>query len=86
MSSLSRWVLAHKRVVVVAWLVLTVAGVCAAGPATRALDNDPSVPHKEGFATDAAIAKHYPADPGASSPLLPVVTLPRGKTAHSPGV
>lgn len=86
MSSLSRWVLSHKRTVVLGWLILTVAGVAAVGPASNALKSDSSVPNKEGWATNAAIAEHYGADPDGSSPLLPVVTLPRGETVRSPGV
>ena len=35
MPALTRWVLAHKRTVVAIWAVLTVAGMVAAGPATR---------------------------------------------------
>ena len=86
MSSLARWVLAHKRLVVLGWVLVTVAGIAAMGPASAALKNDPSVPNKEGFATDAAIAKRYVTSPGDSSPLLPVVVLPRGQTVRSPGV
>ena len=37
MSSLTRWVLAHKRTVVVFWVLLTVVGIGAAGPASDAL-------------------------------------------------
>lgn len=48
MSSLTRWVLAHKRTVVLGWLVLTLAGMAAAGPATKALKPEFSVPDKEG--------------------------------------
>jgi hypothetical protein len=29
MSSLARWVLAHKRTVVISWIVLTIAGLAA---------------------------------------------------------
>ena len=86
MSLLGRWVLSHKRIVVVCWLVLTLAGVAAVGPASNALQNDPSVPHKEGWATNAAIAERYGADPAGTSPLLPVVALPRGETVRSPRV
>jgi putative drug exporter of the RND superfamily len=45
-SSLTRWVLSHKRTVVVLWLVLTVAGVAAAGPAGDALTPGYAVPGK----------------------------------------
>jgi putative drug exporter of the RND superfamily len=86
MSSLTRWVLAHKRIVVVSWIVLTVAGIAASGPASKALDQKFSVPGKEGWETNVAIAKHYRGTGGDSSPLLPVVTLPQGKTVSSPGV
>ncbi|WP_259312412.1 MMPL family transporter [Capillimicrobium parvum] len=86
MSSLGRWVLAHKRFVVVCWIVLTVAGVAAVGPAANALESDPSVPQKEGWVTNAAIAGRYGTDPGGGAPLVPVVTLRGGETVRSPGV
>src|SRR5438477_597064 len=86
MASLTRWVLSHKRIVVVFWIVATVAGVAASGPASKALNQKFSVPNKEGWETNVAIAKRYAGTGGDSSPLLPVVTLPAGKTVDSPGV
>jgi putative drug exporter of the RND superfamily len=86
MASLTRWVLAHKRIVVAFWIVATVAGIAASGPASDALTQKFSVPNKEGWETNVAIAKHYRGTGGDSSPLLPVVTLPAGKTVDSPGV
>jgi hypothetical protein len=53
-SSLTRWVLAHERIVVVWWLVLTIAGLAAAGPAIDALEPGFSVPDKEGWETNEA--------------------------------
>jgi putative drug exporter of the RND superfamily len=85
-SSLTRWVLAHKRIVLVGWIVLTVAGIAAAGPATGRLDQKFSVPGKEGWETNVAIAKHYRGTGGDTAALLPVVTVPKGKTVSSPGV
>jgi putative drug exporter of the RND superfamily len=85
-SSLTRWVLAHKRIVVVSWIVLTIAGMAAAGPATDALEPEFSVPNKEGWETNVAIADHYRGTGGDTAPLVPVVTLPEGKTVYSPGV
>jgi RND superfamily putative drug exporter len=86
-SSLTRWVLAHKRIVVIGWIVLTIAGIAAAGPASGRLTNDSSVPDREGWETTVAIAERYDGgSDGSSSPLLPVVTLPAGKTVDSPGV
>jgi hypothetical protein len=49
MSSLTRWVLAHKRTVVITWVALTIAGIAAAGPASDALEPEFSVPNKEGW-------------------------------------
>jgi putative drug exporter of the RND superfamily len=86
MSSLTRWVLAHKRTVAVFWLVMTVAGVAAAGPATDALEPEFSVPDKEGWETNVAIVERYGGDRNGTAPLLPVVTLPDTQTVDSPGV
>ena len=86
MSALTRWVLAHKRTVVISWIVLFIAGVMAAGPATDALDPEFSVPDKEGWETNVEISKHYSGTGGNTVPLVPVVTLPQGKTVDSPGV
>jgi RND superfamily putative drug exporter len=85
-SSITRWVLAHKRTVVIGWVLLTVAGIAAAGPASEALDQKFSVPGKEGWETNVAIARHYGGTGGDSTPLLPVVTLPKGQTVSSQGV
>ena len=86
MSSLTRWVLAHKRTVVVTWIVLTIAGIAAAGPATDALDPEFSVPNKEGWETNVAIEQHYRGTGGNTSPLVPVVKLPQGTRADSASV
>src|SRR2546426_9180947 len=86
MSSLTRWVLAHKRIVVVFWAVLTIVGIAAAGPASKALKQKFSVPGREGYETNVAIAKRYAGTGGDNAPLIPVVTLPTGKTVDSPGV
>jgi RND superfamily putative drug exporter len=86
MSSLTRWVLAHKRIVVVSWLVLTLAGIAAAGPATDALDPEFSVPDKEGWETNVAIAAQYRGTGGDTAPLVPVVKLPPGQSVESPAV
>jgi putative drug exporter of the RND superfamily len=85
-SALTRWVLAHKRTVVIGWILLTIAGIAAAGPATKALDQKFSVPEKEGWETNEAIAAKYNGTGGDTSPLLPVVTLPAGESIDSPQV
>jgi putative drug exporter of the RND superfamily len=86
LSSLTRWVLSHKRTVVVAWIFLTIAGIAAAGPATDALEPEFSVPDKEGWETNVAIADRYRGTGGDTAPLVPVVTLPDNETLDSPRV
>ena len=86
MSKLTRWVLVHKRTVVLLWLGLTVAGMAAAGPASRALDPEFSVPDQEGWETNVEITQRYRGTGGDSSPLLPVVKLPAGASVEQPAV
>jgi RND superfamily putative drug exporter len=85
-STLTRWVLAHKRVVIGFWLVLTIVGIGSAGPATKALKQKFTVPGKAGYETNVQIAEHYAGTGGEHAPLVPVVTLPPDRTVDSPGV
>ena len=86
MSAITRWVLAHKRIVTLFWVALTVVGIASANSATKALDQKFSVPGKEGWETNVAIAEHFHGTGGDTAPLVPVVTLPAGETVDSPGV
>jgi RND superfamily putative drug exporter len=85
-SAITRWVLAHKRIVTVFWIALTVVGIASANSATKALDQKFSVPGKEGWETNVAIAEHFHGMGGDTAPIVPVVTLPSGETVNSPGV
>ena len=85
MRTLTHRVLRHKRLVAVLWLLLTIVGIGAAGPASKALDQRFSVPGKEGWEASLAIEKLH-GNGGTTPPLLPIVTLPQGKTVNSPGV
>jgi RND superfamily putative drug exporter len=86
MAPLTRWVLAHKRMVVVFWLVLTLIGMASAGSATKSLKQKFSVPGKEGWVVNQQIAHDFHGTGGNSAPLLPVVSLPAGAAATSPAV
>src|ERR1700683_4420325 len=83
MTSLTRWVLAHKRIVVAFWVVLTLVGGASAGSATKALKQKFSVPGKEGFVTNQQIARDFHGTGGNGDPLLAVVTLPSGTSVSS---
>ena len=86
MAPLTRWVLAHKRTVVIFWVVLTLVGMASAGSASKSLKQKFSVPGKEGWVTNQQIAHDFHGTGGNSAPLLPVVTLPPGASASSPAV
>src|ERR1700686_2253140 len=86
MASLPRWVLAHKRTLVIFWLVLTLVGMASAGSATKSLKQKFSVPGKEGWVVNQRIARDFHGTGGNSAPLLPVVTLPAGRSVSSAAV
>src|SRR5437763_7383589 len=86
MARITGCVLAHERVVVVFWVLLTLVGVASASSATKALKQKFSVPGKEGWETNQQIAREFHGTGGNGAPLVPVVTLPAGKTVSSPDV
>src|SRR3954471_21851099 len=85
MKTLTEWVLGHKKIVVALWVVLTLAGVAATGPADRSFEQQFNLPGTEAFAANNQIEKTY-GNGGDLAPLVPVVSLPEGKTVDSPGV
>jgi RND superfamily putative drug exporter len=85
MVALTGWVLGHKRIVLGAWLFVTIAAVAAIGPAGSALSQQFSVPGREGFEANEELAAIY-GNGGDVAPLVPVVELPVGTTVDSPGV
>jgi RND superfamily putative drug exporter len=85
MGRLSRFVLAHRRVVSIFWLMVTVAGVATVSTTTNRLSTAFSVPGREGFETSAKVAALYDIS-DESEVVVPVVQLPQGTTVDSPGV
>ncbi len=85
MATLTRWVLAHKRLVAGLWIVVTIVAFGAIQPAGDALSDEFGVPGREGFETNRVIASTY-GNGGDVAPVVPVVTLPKGTTIDSPGV
>ncbi|MGB2696109.1 MAG: MMPL family transporter [Dehalococcoidia bacterium] len=86
MTRLTRWVLAHRKLVVGFWIVLTFVGIATSGAATKAMNQKFSVPGREGWETNVEIAKLYDGTGGNATPLVPVVTLPQGSTVQDPDV
>jgi RND superfamily putative drug exporter len=85
MTSITRWVLAHKKIVGLAWIVLTLVGMATVNQSTSSFSKKFSAPGREGFVTNDKIV-HAFRNGGRYAPLVPVVTLPAGTTVDSPGV
>lgn len=85
MSTLTRWVLKHKILVVLFWVIIAIVGMASAQSATKALSTQFTVPGGEGITTSAAILRHFGSG-GSSPPILPVLTLRRGLSVDSPSV
>jgi putative drug exporter of the RND superfamily len=82
---LTRTVLAHKKLVVLAWVVLTLTGIAMSSSAIDALDQRFSVPGREGWDTNVEIVDRY-GNGGDQLPLLAVVELPQGANTDQPQV
>ncbi len=84
-TAITRWVLAHKRLVVAAWVLITVVGIATIGSSTKSFSQEFSVPGREGFQTNARIKQIF-HNGGDSAPLLAVITLPHGTSVSSGAV
>jgi putative drug exporter of the RND superfamily len=84
-SRLSRFVLRHRLAVVLAWLVVLIAGGAASSRVADRLAQDFSFPGQPGYEANVAILERY-GNGGPSNPLVPVVTLPPGQGVDSPAV
>ncbi len=85
LASLTGWVLAHKRLVAVGWLALTLVGFYGAAKVTDALNEDFTMPDSASTVTNERIVSRFDSG-GATPPLVAVVTLPPGTTASAPAV
>jgi RND superfamily putative drug exporter len=81
----TRWVLAHRRLVAGAWIVVTLVGIATVSNAVNSFSKTFSVPGRQGFIANARILKTFNSG-GRDAPLLAVVTLPHGTTVASPSV
>src|SRR4051812_21821884 len=85
LASLTSWVLAHKRLVAVGWLALTLVGFYGATQVTDALNENFTMPDSASTLTNERIVDRFDSG-GATPPLVAVVTLPPGTTASAPAV
>jgi putative drug exporter of the RND superfamily len=79
MNSLTRSVLHHRRLVVLAWLLLTVAGALATPSATSRLTHTFVTPGTPGYEANHAIQQRFGID-GNEQPTIATLRLPAGQT------
>ena len=83
-----RWaefVLAHRKWVVLFWLLVAVGGTIASGHVSKRLTVEYSLPGEPGTQTAKQIAQTF-GNGGYSAPYLVSVTLPDGVAGHEPEV
>ncbi|HEX3812601.1 MAG TPA: MMPL family transporter [Mycobacteriales bacterium] len=83
MQPLTRFVLKHKLLIALAWLLVAVAGGLTASGTIKRLTTSFEMPGPA-TTTDKQVTAlyHY----GVADPVVPVITLPAGQTVRSPGV
>src|SRR5215831_5360343 len=79
---LARFVLAHRRLVIVLWLLLLPAGIYGASHVSNRLKVDFSLPGQPGYETAKKITHLY-GNGGDTDPTVVLVTLPPGHTVGS---
>ncbi|MDP9101975.1 MAG: MMPL family transporter [Actinomycetota bacterium] len=79
MRRIGVFVLTHRRLVGVGWLILFVAGAICAGAATKRLVIDFSLPGQPGTTAAQQIIKEF-GNGGSTSPYLLTLTAPAGQT------
>ncbi|GAC1444104.1 MAG: hypothetical protein NVS3B26_11040 [Mycobacteriales bacterium] len=79
MRSIGAFVLRHRKLVVLVWLVVFVAGGIAAGQVSKRLKIDFSLPNQPGTKTAAIIERQF-GNGGFTTPFLISVTVPAGQT------
>jgi RND superfamily putative drug exporter len=78
-ARLARFVLAHRRLVMAAWLVVFLAGAAGASHVSKRLSSDFSLPGQPGYETSLEITRLY-GNGGLEPPSLVVLTVPAGHT------
>jgi putative drug exporter of the RND superfamily len=82
MTSITRFVLSHRRLVALAWIVLATVGAVATPSATSRLTHDFSTPGSAGYDTNHRILQRFGID-GNEQPTLAVLQLPAAQSMHT---
>ncbi len=84
MQALTRFVLRHKLIVAVFWLLIAAAGVLTIGGTTHRMTNSFAMPG-QAFKVDNQIQATY-GNGGSQTPYVAVLTAPPGQRVSSPAV
>ncbi len=84
MPALTRFVLRHKALVTLFWVVVAAVGVMTISGTTHRMTNDFAMPG-QAFKVDNQIASQY-GNGGSQAPYLPVITVPAGQKVTDPAV
>jgi putative drug exporter of the RND superfamily len=84
MPAITRFVLRHKALVTLFWVVVAAVGVMTISGTTHRMTNDFAMPG-QAFKVDSQIARQY-GNGGAQAPYLPVITVPAGQKVTDPAV
>src|SRR5262249_61893810 len=82
MPALTRFVLRHKALVALFWVVVAAVGVMTISGTTHRMTNDFSMPG-QAFKVDNQIVSQY-GNGGSQAPYLPVITVPAGQKVTDP--
>ncbi len=85
MRTLVGYVLRHKLFVVLAWVVLAVVGAATASHTVGRLTDTYAMPGQPSFTANNRILSMYGTG-GGQEPIVPVVTVPRGKSVRDADV
>jgi RND superfamily putative drug exporter len=83
-ARLGRFVLSHRRLVLLVWVLVLPAGIYSASHVSKRLSTDFSLPGEPGYETAKKITHVY-GNGGDTSPTVVLVTLPRGQTVARDG-
>ena len=84
MQALTRFVLRHKALVALTWLLVAVAGVMTISGTIHRMTNDFSMPG-QAYKVDNQIVAEY-GNGGSQAPYVPVLTVPAGQRVTDPAV
>jgi len=84
MPALTRFVLRHKALVALFWVVVAAVGVMTISGTTHRMTNNFSMPG-QAFKVDNQIARQY-GNGGDQTPYVPVITVPSGERVIDPAV